>query len=65
MLKDRLRDLFSSYDLDVKTVILEVLNLEQEHISMERPRVKEQIDTIITRIVEQKTEQTKEDKIPE
>lgn len=51
MLKDRLLELFREYERDVREVISEVLILEQEHISMERPRVKEQIKDIIDRVV--------------
>ncbi len=51
MLKDRLLDLFREYDQEVQQVIAEVLILEQEHISMERPRVKETIKQIIDRVV--------------
>lgn len=51
MLGDRLQELFGEYEEDVQQVIAEVLTLEQEHISMERPRVKEQIRQIIDRVV--------------
>ena len=51
MLKDRLLELFKEYEQDVQQVVAEVLTLEQEHISMERPRVKEQIKDIIDRVV--------------
>lgn len=51
MLKDRLLELFKKYEQDVQQVVAEVLTLEQEHISMERPRVKEQIKKIIDRVV--------------
>jgi hypothetical protein len=51
MLKDRLLELFREYEQDVQQVIADVLALEQEHISMERPRVKEQIKEIIDRVV--------------
>lgn len=50
MLKDQLRELFVDYDPTIQTIIAEVLTLEQEHISMKRPRgVADQIDEIITR----------------
>ncbi len=48
MHKDRLNSLFESFDPAVRNIILGVLDIEQEHISMERPRVKEHIDEIIT-----------------
>jgi len=51
MLRDRLLKLFEEYDQDVRQVIADILALEQEHISMERPRVKEQIKQIIKQVV--------------
>jgi hypothetical protein len=50
VLKDQLRALFVDYDPTLQNIIAEILTLEQEHISMKRPRgVAEQIDEIITR----------------
>lgn len=51
MLRDRLVELFKEYDVDIQEVITSVLILEQEHISMKRPRVKDQIKEIIDRVV--------------
>lgn len=48
MHKERLNKLFETFDPAVKSVILGVLDIEQEHISMEKPRVKEHIDEIIS-----------------
>lgn len=48
MHKERLANLFETFDPAVKSIILGVLNIEQEHISMEKPRVKEHIDEIIS-----------------
>lgn len=48
MNRDRLRSLFSSYDPEIQFIIEQVLQLEQEHITMDRPRLKDQIDEIIT-----------------
>ncbi len=56
MLKDRLKELFLTYDPAIQRIVYEVGELEQQHISMERPRVKEQIDEIITRIARQQLE---------
>jgi len=53
MLKDRLKELFLAYDPAIQRIVYEVGELEQQHISMERPRVKDQIDEIITRIARQ------------
>ena len=55
MLRDRLMELFKEYDQDIRQVIADVLALEQEHISMERPRVKDQIKQIIDRVVRDET----------
>ena len=55
MLKDRLMELFREYEQDVQEVIAEVLTLEQEHISMKHPRVKEQIKEIIDRVIKDET----------
>lgn len=53
MPKAELRRLFSEYDPAVETVISRVLLLEQEKISMDRPRVKEDIDRIIDKVARQ------------
>jgi uncharacterized protein YaaN involved in tellurite resistance len=66
MLKDKLRELFIDYDPTIQTIIAEILTLEQQHISMKRPRgVSEHIDEIITRaannvIAKNNTEQSSE-----
>ncbi len=57
MLKEQLRALFNSYDPPIRQIIAEVGELEQRHISMERPRLKDQIDEIITRVANQVLEQ--------
>lgn len=49
MLRDRIYQLFGGYDSTIQAVIKEVLILEQEYISLERPKLKEQIDKIISR----------------
>lgn len=48
MFKKRLASLFETIDPSIKNIILDVLVIEQEHISMDKPRVKEHIDTIVT-----------------
>jgi hypothetical protein len=45
-------ELFKEYDPEVQRVISEVLTLEQEHISLERPRVKNLVRQIIDHIVQ-------------
>ena len=56
MLKARVMELFKEYEPDVQRVISEVLTLEQEHISMERPRVKQSIKQIIDQAVKAERE---------
>ena len=55
MLKDLLMESFKECDRDVQKVISEVLILEQAHISMERPRIKNSIKQIIDRVVQDRT----------
>ena len=57
MLKKRVMELFKECEPDVQRVISEVLTLEQEHISMDRPRVKQPIRQIIDQIVTTKPEE--------
>ncbi|MDZ4720210.1 MAG: hypothetical protein SH847_17290 [Roseiflexaceae bacterium] len=54
LLKDRLRQMFVSYDPDIQRVLSEMLDLEQQNISYERPRLKEQVNDIITNVAENK-----------
>ena len=57
MLKDRLKALFKSYDPAVRQVIYEIGDIEQQYISMERPRgIMKDIDEVITRIARQELE---------
>ena len=65
MLRDRLRVLFNSYDPNIRQIIAEVGDLEQRHISWERPRIKDQIDEIITRIAKQELKQSGSDALQE
>ncbi len=51
MIKDRVLELFKDQDEDVQRVIEKVLELEQENISIDRPRVMEGIREIIDRTV--------------
>jgi hypothetical protein len=57
MLKDQLKKLFEDYDPPIQAVISSVLSLEQEHISMQRPRVKDEIDYIITLVANKELSQ--------
>lgn len=59
MLKDRLKELFRSYDPAVRRVIQEVGEIEQQYISMERPRgIMKDIDEMITRIAREELERS-------
>jgi hypothetical protein len=48
MNKNRLIELFESFDPVIKNIILGVLDIEQEHISKKNPHVKEPINEIVT-----------------
>lgn len=56
MPKNRISNLFSSYEPAIQQIVAKVGELEQRHISMERPRIKTQIDEIITRVAMQELE---------
>ena len=64
MHKERLNNLFESFDPAVKNIILGVLDIEQEHISMERPRVKEHIDEIVTAVAKKEVEKLEAEERP-
>lgn len=53
MHRERLRNLFSNYDAAIQAIIDQVLQLEQEHITMDRPRLKDQIDEIVEDVAKQ------------
>lgn len=48
MHKQNLVDLFNDCDPVLRAMIEQVLMLEQEYISFERPRIKEELDHIIS-----------------
>jgi len=62
MLKDRIQELFTglfaNYDMEIQAIIFGVLLLEQENISMKRPRVRDQIDAIISHVASKAPEGT-------
>lgn len=63
MLRDRLKALFKSYDPAVRQVIYEIGDIEQQYISMERPRgIMKDIDEAITRIARQELERINSEK---
>ncbi len=69
MLKDRIQEsfaeLFANYDTDIQNIISRTLLLEQEHISMKLPRVRTQIDEIISQIAFKALEDTAGSKVQE
>lgn len=65
MLKDRLKQLFEDYDSAIQAVISGVLSVEQEHISMQRPRVKEEIDYIVNLVAQKQLGQADKDESAE
>lgn len=48
--------LAEGYEQDVVTIVENVLSLEQRHISMDRPRVKDEIDAIVERVARKRLE---------
>lgn len=56
VMKDRLKELFQTYDLAIQAIISEVLAIEQEKISMERPRVSDEIDRLISLVAKKELE---------
>jgi len=53
MLRDRIATLFQKHDPALRQVILDVLEVEQEFISMERPRgIYDRIDEIVSKTAE-------------
>jgi hypothetical protein len=64
MQKERLMNLFETFDPTVRNIILGVLDIEQEHISMERPRVKDQIDEIVTGAAKKEVERLAAEELP-
>ena len=58
MLRERLNELFTLYDPTIQKLISEVLMLEQTFISLDKdkPRWKEPLDQIVTRIAKKELE---------
>lgn len=51
MLKERLKELFVSYNTPIRQIINEVGELEQQYISYKNPRgIRIEIDEIVTRV---------------
>ena len=59
MLKDRLKELFKGYPPAIQQIIREVGEIEQQYISMEKPRgIMKDIDEMLTRIAKEELEQS-------
>lgn len=59
MLKDRLKELFKGYPPAVQQIIREVGEIEQQYISMEKPRgIMKDIDEMLTRIANEELERS-------
>lgn len=50
MQREKLANLFEGYEPAIKAIILEVLKVEQANISMKQPRVRDEIDNIVSNI---------------
>lgn len=61
MLRERLNQLFKAYDPAIQLLISQVLTLEQEHISLEKPHLKNGIDQIISQIASKEVDRTSKD----
>jgi len=64
MQKEKLMNLFETFDPAVRNIILGVLDIEQEHISMERPRVKDLVDEIVTAAAKKEVEKLTAEELP-
>ena len=65
MLKERLAKLFESYDPAIQAIISGVISVEQMYISMERPRVKDDVDYIVSLVARKKLKEAGGDPLPE
>jgi Mg2+ and Co2+ transporter CorA len=59
MLRDRLKELFKGYPPAIQQIIREVGEIEQQYISMEKPRgIMKDIDEMLTRIAGEELERS-------
>ena len=59
MLKDRLKELFKGHPPAIQQIIREVGEIEQQYISMEKPRgIMKDIDEMLTRIAKEELERS-------
>ncbi len=63
MVKERIRQLFTSYETPIRQIINEVTEKEQHKITMKNPRgIYEEIDEIITRVAQQELDRQDSEK---
>lgn len=51
MRQKKLLELLAGYDRDVRLVLAEVIQIEQEYISQKSPKLNEKIDKVISKVV--------------
>ena len=61
MLRERLNQLFKAYDPAIQSLISQVLTLEQENISLDRPHLKNEIDQIISQLASKEVDRAGKD----
>jgi hypothetical protein len=47
LLKDQLKEFFRDLDPTIQQLLYQVIDLEQQHISKERPRLQKELDEIL------------------
>jgi hypothetical protein len=57
--------LFEGYDPAVQAVIASVLSIEQEHISMKRPHVKDEVDYVVNAVASKELKQANNEGVSE
>jgi len=61
VLRERLNQLFKAYDPAIQSLISQVLTLEQEHISLDKPHLKNEIDQIISQLASKEVDRAGKD----
>jgi hypothetical protein len=63
MFRERINKLFAKCKPPVQTLIMEVVMLEQAHISMSRPQTKEKVDEIVSRLATKEVDQREQTQV--
>lgn len=58
LLEQQIHDLFKDFPSDIQQVLQEVIRIEQDHIHLERPRVKDDIQAVLDRVARQTLKDT-------